>query len=433
MPSFTFTGNQDASDGTSLDFLADIFRAYSVSGVSGPNGYGLTSLGATNTLTAPNQHSASFTLQTDGQGRSWLIGVSGYSTTTGSNVQLLTGEGLRQFIPVTWDEIYSDFTSADDAIGDAVSKLFSGDDNFTIGGTVSSVWGDYSETPTGGTVVMGDDFFRLSGLTVATGFGSVSVFGDARTAGAGTTNIAGNDIIDGHFAGVALTLYGDFQTVGGTVTYGDDTLTGGGQADTIYGDSPSSTTTGGNDVLDGKSGNDSLYGGGGDDILAGGGGGDIMDGGAGFDVANYYGGAVVADLLTPANNTGDAAGDTYVGIEGLTGGAYADDLRGDDNANTLNGRSDDDILTGRGGDDRLDGGAGADQMNGGGGNDTYVVDDADDVIDETGGSGFDRVNSSVSINMTDGVHFLGAIEMGVLLGAANINVTGNAVNNLLVG
>ena len=89
--------------------------------------------------------------------------------------------------------------------------------------------------------------------------------------------------------------------------------------------------------------------------------------------------AVGAYLAAPVNNSGDAAGDTYVGIEQLVGTAFNDVLAGDGAANLLDGKAGGDLLYGYGGadylyggdgDDMLEGGAGADFMDGGNGFDT---------------------------------------------------------------
>jgi hypothetical protein len=105
-----------------------------------------------------------------------------------------------------------------------------------------------------------------------------------------------------------------------------------------------------------------FYGYEGDDTLEGGGGADSLDGEEGTDTASYGEAlaGVVASLAAPATNTGDAAGDTYASIEGLRESAFADSLAGDDSGNGLEGGRGDDTLAGGGGDDTLDGGAGLD-------------------------------------------------------------------------
>jgi Ca2+-binding RTX toxin-like protein len=86
-----------------------------------------------------------------------------------------------------------------------------------------------------------------------------------------------------------------------------------------------------------------------------------------------------------------------------------------------------DQLFGEEGDDSLDGLTGADVMAGGTGNDSYVVDDAGDVVVEHAGEGKDTVLSSVSFALGDGMESLH------LTGSVAISGTGNALDNVLVG
>lgn len=146
-------------------------------------------------------------------------------------------------------------------------------------------------------------------------------------------------------------------------TEGDDALVGGYYDDTMYGRS-------GNDKIEGGNGNDILHGEGGNDTLRGGLGADKLIGGEGMDNASYVlaTSGVMVDLAT-GGITGEAAGDTYSGIENLFGSSYADILNGDWQANVIHGGSGDDFVFGQGGDDRLFGDAGMDVLRGGSGND----------------------------------------------------------------
>ncbi len=132
----------------------------------------------------------------------------------------------------------------------------------------------------------------------------------------------------------------------------------------VGGVGPPANTQGssGNDSVSGTAGADTLLGMGGNDLLEGAGGADLLDGGAGSDLASYAGAAagVMANLANAAGNTGDAAGDSYIAIEGMQGSAFADKLTGDNGANILLGGSGDDWLTGGAGADTLIGGAGVD-------------------------------------------------------------------------
>ena len=208
----------------------------------------------------------------------------------------------------------------------------------------------------------------------------------------------------------------------------DDNLQGDANANTIAGGA-------GSDLLFGHAGNDTLQGGDGLDHLWGGAGADILDGGAGFDFARYEyaGSAVTAVLFLPSVNTGEAAGDTYAGIEGLVGSGFDDNLQGDEGTNHLYGGAGIDLLFGRGGDDYLSGDADTDHLWGGTGADVLV-----------GGAGFDYVrydfaSAGVSMSLADGGsagEALGDAALGAeaLVGSNFADtLTGNAGNNLLLG
>ena len=121
-------------------------------------------------------------------------------------------------------------------------------------------------------------------------------------------------------------------------------------------------------------------------MLIGGAGADALDGGVGAaDVASYATATngVTVDLTDTNNNAGDAAGDSYTGIEQLRGSEHDDvltagagirNLFGGGGDDTITGTASIDILYGEGGDDTLDGSGGADTLWGGAGADKFVLD-----------------------------------------------------------
>lgn len=164
-------------------------------------------------------------------------------------------------------------------------------------------------------------------------------------------------------------------------TLGDNIIQGGRNVDYIFG----------------RRGNDTLEGGIGDDVLFGGAGADVLIGGANRDRAQYSESltGVRVDLANAAQNTGEAAGDSFDSIEDLAGSRFNDLLRGDTGANRLFGREGSDVLRGRSGDDYLNGGAHADTLDGGAGNDvlrggqhadTFVFSDGNDLIEDFNGT-----------------------------------------------
>jgi trimeric autotransporter adhesin len=184
-------------------------------------------------------------------------------------------------------------------------------------------------------------------------------------------------------------------------------------------------------VIHGGASNDRLLGTAGADTLDGGAGADAMIGGAGSDtyvVDNV--GDVVTENAAEGTDTVQSSISYALGanVENLTlTGSGAINGTGNALNNVLTGNSGNNTLIGDAGDDTLNGGAGADTLIGGTGNDTYVVDNADDVVTEIADEGTDIVQASVS-------YALGAnVENLTLVGIADINGTGNALNNVLTG
>ena len=250
-----------------------------------------------------------------------------------------------------------------------------------------------------------------------------------------------NNIITGNIGANILTGGGGVDSlVGGT---GNDTyvidssdgvteLAGGGvdtvQADFTYAllaEFENLTLTGAADINGtGNSVANVITGNSGANLLNGAGGADTMFGGLGNDT--YF----VETIGDVATETSPAGGDDHVMSSitfSLGGNVERLTLTGGGNINGT-GNTIANTIFGNGGNNVLDGGAGGDLLRGGLGNDTYVIDDALDVIDETtGGGGVDTVMSAITFTLS------GVLENLTLIGGAAINGTGNAFANVLIG
>jgi Ca2+-binding RTX toxin-like protein len=184
-----------------------------------------------------------------------------------------------------------------------------------------------------------------------------------------------------------------------------------------------------NNSLVGNSGRNILRGAGGDDTLNGQGGADRLEGGTGNDIYVTDG----LDTIIEASNAGidqlRASGSVTLAanIEHATLlGAGNFNTTGNNLSNSLVGNSGRNLLIGGGGNDTLNGQGGADRLEGGTGNDIYVTDGLDTII-EAINAGIDQLQASRSVTLAAN------IEHATLLGAGNINATGNNLNNSLVG
>lgn len=168
-------------------------------------------------------------------------------------------------------------------------------------------------------------------------------------------------------------------------------------------------------------------------IINGGAGNDTMSGGLGNDV--YYvdstGDIVVESAGTDTGFDTVHASVNYTladNVEKLVLTGF-DALNGAGNAgnNVLIGNTSNNTLEGLAGNDYLDGGLGSDIMKGGDGDDSYVVDNAGDVVEESSNVGVDLVFSSINYTLATNVENL------ILTGDADINGTGNSLDNIISG
>lgn len=132
-------------------------------------------------------------------------------------------------------------------------------------------------------------------------------------------------------------------------------------------------------------------------------------------------------ISLPHYETGQAFIGYGTQIENLIGSAYKDSLIGNNADNNIFGGAGDDNIAGGAGNDFINGGLGIDVMLGQDGHDTYVVDNAADVVTEELNQGTDHVYSFIDYTLEENVENL------TLVGLAATEGTGNALNNEIRG
>jgi Ca2+-binding RTX toxin-like protein len=158
------------------------------------------------------------------------------------------------------------------------------------------------------------------------------------------------------------------------------------------------------------------------------GGDDILDGGSQVDTVSYAEATagVTVDLTVAGPQATGEGTDTLVGIENLTGSAFADTLKGDAGSNYLRGGGGNDTLMGRAGDNILDGGEGVDTVSYAGAAVGVTVDLGSSAGAHGSGDGFDTLISIESA--------IGSASADTLVGNAQANaLSGGGGNDRVTG
>ena len=355
---------------------------------------------------------------TGNDGNNTLRGMDGNDTLSGGggNDTLIGGAGADRMIGGAGNDTYL----VDDA-GDRVSEqTVAGVDD---GGndTVQSYIGFHLGAGLENLALLGGAMVNATGNelnNVLTGNSNDNVINgmagaDTMSGGGGNDTYfvddTGDVVIENANAGakdkvissIAYTLTDNVENLTVTGT-GDFTVTGNGLGNILVGNA-------GNNLVDGSGGGDHMFGGAGNDT---------------YIVDNDY--DRVSEQLTGSADDGGV--DTVMASVTYHIFSFVENL-------TLTGTADinatgnqwNNVLVGNSGNNVLNGQIGADTMSGGAGNDGYIVDNIKDVVIEKANEGTDKVLSSVSYTLSANV------ENIALTGTANINATGNSLDNVMTG
>ncbi len=325
-----------------------------------------------------------------------LVGLGGNDTLTGDGGDdlLIGGSGADELNggsgndTVSYDAsltgVVIDIADGSATGGDATGDTISGVERIQ-GSTHADRFVDSTETMTfeGGE---GDDVYEVNnyGTTVVEQYGSGT---DEIVTTLDIYNL-GRDVENLTYVGAS-----DFVGRGNSLRNiiasgtGNDTLTGGTGADTLIGgDGDDTYYVDGNDTIveDAGEGTDTVY-----------------------SVVSIVLGAHIENAVLSSSLSADATGNAL--------------------DNVLLGNQANNVLKGADGDDTLDGGIGGDSLLGGAGNDVYYVDTLADSVTEVAGNGVDTIRASISWTLEDNVEKL------ILIGADDLNGTGNGLANTLTG